>query len=138
MDSFCELFGVPRWLRQATRLMYALELSIVDDALVVKQVRLLAGGLHSKVRAVLKTSAHIQDIGRTAWLLMAAGRVKVQGAQGVSKSQHAHLPIQQAVSMDCTLLVIVAVVVHGHIALTSSSVCTLQLQELLSQPSPPV
>lgn len=38
MDSFCELFGVPRWLRQATRLMTGMQISITDDTLVVKQV----------------------------------------------------------------------------------------------------
>lgn len=38
MDSFCELFGVPRWLRQATRLMTGMQISITHDTLVVKQV----------------------------------------------------------------------------------------------------
>lgn len=39
MDKFCELFGVPKWLRQATRLMTGMHIYIVDDTLVVKQVR---------------------------------------------------------------------------------------------------
>ena len=39
MDTFCELFGVPKWLRQATRLMTGMQISIADDnILVVKQV----------------------------------------------------------------------------------------------------
>ena len=39
MDKFCELFGVPKWLRQATRLMTGMQISIADDnTLVVKQV----------------------------------------------------------------------------------------------------
>jgi hypothetical protein len=39
MDGFCQLFGVPRWLRQATRLMAGLEVTLSGDMLVVKQVR---------------------------------------------------------------------------------------------------
>lgn len=38
MDGFCQLFGVPRWLRQATRLMAGLEVTLSGDMLVVKQV----------------------------------------------------------------------------------------------------
>jgi hypothetical protein len=38
MDDFCQLFGVPRWLRQATRLMAGLEVALSGDMLVVKQV----------------------------------------------------------------------------------------------------
>eukprot|EP00878_Enallax_costatus_P008848 GHUV01009249.1.p1 GENE.GHUV01009249.1~~GHUV01009249.1.p1 ORF type:complete len:260 (+),score=59.77 GHUV01009249.1:405-1184(+) len=38
MDSFCDMFGVPRFLRQATRLMSGLEVTILGDALLVKQV----------------------------------------------------------------------------------------------------
>ncbi|KAF6259307.1 hypothetical protein COO60DRAFT_1514225 [Scenedesmus sp. NREL 46B-D3] len=38
MDGFCQLFGVPRWLRQATRLMAGLEISLSGDTLLVKQV----------------------------------------------------------------------------------------------------
>eukprot|EP00879_Flechtneria_rotunda_P016982 GHRR01017778.1.p1 GENE.GHRR01017778.1~~GHRR01017778.1.p1 ORF type:complete len:208 (+),score=48.85 GHRR01017778.1:202-825(+) len=38
MDAFCQLFGVPRWLRQATRLMVGLEICMQDNALLVKQV----------------------------------------------------------------------------------------------------
>lgn len=39
MDKFCELFGVPKWLRQATRLMTRTHIAIAGDTLVVKQVR---------------------------------------------------------------------------------------------------
>jgi hypothetical protein len=42
MDKFCELFGVPKWLRKATRLMTGMQISIADDTLVVKQVRTLS------------------------------------------------------------------------------------------------
>lgn len=38
MDSFCDLFGVPRFLRRATRLMTGLELRIAADSLMVTQV----------------------------------------------------------------------------------------------------
>lgn len=38
MDKFCELFGVPKWLRQATRLMSGMHISVAGDTLVVKQV----------------------------------------------------------------------------------------------------
>jgi hypothetical protein len=38
MDKFCELFGVPKWLRQATRLMTGMHISVAGDTLVVKQV----------------------------------------------------------------------------------------------------
>lgn len=38
MDGFCQLFGVPRWLRQATRLVNGLELATSGDVLLVKQV----------------------------------------------------------------------------------------------------
>lgn len=40
MDGFCDLFGVPKFLRQATRLMGGLELQIREDSLMVKQVML--------------------------------------------------------------------------------------------------
>lgn len=43
MDGFCQLFGVPRWLRQATRLMAGLEVTLSGDMLVVKQVRQQTG-----------------------------------------------------------------------------------------------
>jgi len=39
MDAFCQLFGVPRWLRQATRLMTGVHISVSGDELVIKQVR---------------------------------------------------------------------------------------------------
>jgi hypothetical protein len=39
MDGFCQLFGVPRWLSKATRLMAGLEITLSGDMLVVKQVR---------------------------------------------------------------------------------------------------
>jgi hypothetical protein len=38
MDAFCQLFGVPRWLRQATRLITGLEVCLTRDALVVRQI----------------------------------------------------------------------------------------------------
>eukprot|EP00882_Tetradesmus_deserticola_P015477 GHRQ01016492.1.p4 GENE.GHRQ01016492.1~~GHRQ01016492.1.p4 ORF type:complete len:135 (+),score=56.07 GHRQ01016492.1:302-706(+) len=38
MDGFCQLFGVPRWLRQATRLMVGLEITLRGDMLMVRQV----------------------------------------------------------------------------------------------------
>jgi hypothetical protein len=38
MDPFCELFGVPRWLRQATRLMGGLDVSMAGEDLLVRQV----------------------------------------------------------------------------------------------------
>jgi len=38
MDDFCRLFGVPRWLQQATRLMNGLEISVAADQLQIKQV----------------------------------------------------------------------------------------------------
>lgn len=40
MDEFCDLFGVPRFMRQATRLMGGLELVVKEDSLMVKQVGL--------------------------------------------------------------------------------------------------
>ncbi|KAF8072801.1 Oscp1 [Scenedesmus sp. PABB004] len=38
MEPFCELFGVPRWLRSATRLMAGLHISVEGDVLLVRQV----------------------------------------------------------------------------------------------------
>lgn len=57
LDSFCELFGVPKWLRQATRLMTGMQISITDDTLIVKQVGLCACNenfacVHGQVQAV--------------------------------------------------------------------------------------
>lgn len=40
MDDFCQLFGVPRWLQHATRLMSGLEISVVAGELQIKQVSL--------------------------------------------------------------------------------------------------
>eukprot|EP00775_Hariotina_reticulata_P005652 gene5652-5891_t len=38
MDDFCQLFGVPRFLQHATRLMSGLEISVVAGELQIKQV----------------------------------------------------------------------------------------------------
>lgn len=38
MDGFCELFGVPKWLRRAARLMVGLDIYLVGNSLAVKQV----------------------------------------------------------------------------------------------------
>jgi hypothetical protein len=52
MDGFCQLFGVPRWLSKATRLMAGLEITLSGDMLVLKQVWQAAGVAASKLQGL--------------------------------------------------------------------------------------
>jgi hypothetical protein len=52
MDGFCQLFGVPRWLSKATRLMAGLEITLSGDMLVVKQVRQPKGIVARKLQRI--------------------------------------------------------------------------------------
>jgi hypothetical protein len=56
MDGFFQLFGVPRWLSKATRLMAGLEITLSGDMLFVKQVGQPIGIVTSNIQGICYAS----------------------------------------------------------------------------------